>query len=343
MVTKSEGNRLYQERLIPAQRFQDHCAYWIQKTLHITIGNFQSKDYQFKFGENIQGVEIKHDMQFAKTGNLWIEVRHRKNTEEKYYNGGIMRANNTWLYAIGNYEDLYLFSVKGLRNILNEKQYEIKSNNLDTSQGFLLSKKDAEYYCAAKIETYDIVKKDDYKINVDIDELDFNESNANNRPNKDFDGYVNGKLVSFKMEERTFAKPRFKNDFADDVQKVCMFNFVIEGKSEPIKMSRMTGTKINTEAKHIKAKGRGKKEQEEYNALTEMCIKLGIFNIQDVKDDNTKTLLDNLKNAYKTISEESPIYIKTKLERCKKSYNLENIDISTIKLTNMENKNVITK
>ena len=170
-------------------------------------------------------------------------------------------------------------------------------------------------------------------IDLDIEELDFDESNVANRPNKDFDGYVKGKLVSFKMEERTFAKPRFKNDFADDVvQKVFMFNFVIEGKSEPIKMSRMTGTKINTEAKHIKAKGRGKKEQEEYNALTEMCIKLGIFKIEDVRDDNTKTLIENLKNAYKPISEENPIYIKTKLERCEKSYDLENIDVRTIKL-----------
>ena len=65
-----------------------------------------------------------------------------------------------------------------------------------------------------------------YIIGFDMD-FDFDESNIANRPNKDFEGFVKGKLVSFKMEERAFTKPRFKNDFADDiVQKVFMFNFV---------------------------------------------------------------------------------------------------------------------
>ena len=94
----------------------------------------------------------------------------------------------------------------------------------------------------------------------------------------------------------------------------------------------MTGTKINTEIKHVKAKGRGSKEQEEYNALTEMCLKLGIFNKKDVKGENNQVLLDNLKNAVKSISSDKPIYIKTKLETSEKSTEFENINIRTIQL-----------
>lgn len=167
----------------------------------------------------------------------------------------------------------------------------------------------------------------------DID-FDFDEcAGIANRPVKDLDGFVKGKLTSIDIQTRDFKKPRSKNDFEDDiVQKVFMFTFMMEGKTEPIKMTRMTGTKINTEVKHIKAKGRGSKEQEEYNALTEMCLKLGIFNKKDVRDENNQVLLDNLKNAVKTVSNDKPIYIKTKLETSEKSTEFENINIRTIKL-----------
>ena len=159
MVTKSEGKFLYLQRLPTGQRFQDHCSYWIQKELNIIIGNFQSADYQFNFGENPQGVEIKYDMKFSTTGNLWIEIEHRSNTEENYYAGGILRPDNSWLYAIGNYEVLYIFPVKYLRILLNSGKYTVRKNNLDTSRGFLLSKERAEQCCAYKINTYDVLKK----------------------------------------------------------------------------------------------------------------------------------------------------------------------------------------
>ncbi len=182
-------------------------------------------------------------------------------------------------------------------------------------------------------------------IDLNIDELDLNESHVTNRPNKDFGGYVKGKLVFIKTKQQ-------------NRKKFLRFGFIIEGTSEPIKMSKTTPNLISSDVIHLKIDGRRKREQLKCNALTEMCIKLGIFNIRDVKNNNN-VAIDKLNNAYKTISEESPIYIKTKLERCKKFfysrsydqegsyfkefYDSENIDISTIKLTNMENKNVITK
>lgn len=153
-----------------------------------------------------------------------------------------------------------------------------------------------------------------------------------NRPLKDFDGFVKGKLVSIDIKNVEFKKPRSKNDFEDDiVQKVFVFSFLIEGKTEDIKMSRMTGTKINTEIKHVKGKGRGSKQEEEYNALTETCLKLGLFDIKDVKEENNQVLIDSLKKSTKEITPDNPIKIKTKLETSESS-DFENINIRTIEL-----------
>jgi len=165
----------------------------------------------------------------------------------------------------------------------------------------------------------------------DID-FDFDEcAGIANRPIKDLDGFVKGKLTSITIRTETFKTPRSKKNPEDDrVQKVFVFTFIMEGKTEPIKMTKMTGTKISTEIVHVNAKGRGSKEKPEYNALTEICLKLGILTLKDVKEENTKILLDSLKKAVKTVSEDKPIYIKTKLENSDNA--LENILIRSIEL-----------
>lgn len=153
MEMKSSEQSGIEERLEIGQRFQDHCAYVIQKHLNITIGNFQSIDYQYKLGENAQGFEIKYDRNFVNTNNLWIEVRHRRDTEEPYYAGGILRQDNSWLYCIGDYNVLYIFSVRLLRKLYNSRKYRVIENGSKTSWGMLLPKADAEEYYSYKIET----------------------------------------------------------------------------------------------------------------------------------------------------------------------------------------------
>ena len=154
-----------------------------------------------------------------------------------------------------------------------------------------------------------------------------------NRPAKSLNGYVRGKLTSIDLRNIEVKKPRSKNDPEDDVvQTVFKFTFLMEGKREDITMTRITGTKISTEVAHTKGKGRGKDEVHEYNALTEMCLKLGIFKKDEISDDNQELLLKKLKEAVKSISEEKPIYIKTKLEASEKSAEFENISVRTIEL-----------
>lgn len=154
-----------------------------------------------------------------------------------------------------------------------------------------------------------------------------------NRPVKDLQGYVKGKLIGIDLRNIEVKKPRSKNDFEDDiVQKVFKFSFMMEGKREPIFMSKITGTKINTDVVHVKAKGRGTKEESEYNALTELCLKLGIFKKEDITNDRQELLLKNLKEAVQSISKDNPVYIKTKLETSEKSSEFENINSRTIEL-----------
>ena len=144
--------QLYQDRLPVGQRFQDHCALQVMKNLNIPLVNLQSKDYQFKIGENLQGFEIKYDQSFANTNNLYIETEHRVSPDQEYYKGGILRDDNSWLYCIGNYEVIYIFSKKFLTNLYHSGRYTVIENNLMSSKGFLLPKNDADKYSAYKIE-----------------------------------------------------------------------------------------------------------------------------------------------------------------------------------------------
>jgi hypothetical protein len=148
---KFDYKQNYQAQLEEGQKFQDHCAYWLQKKLNIGIVNFQTKEYQYKFGENMQGIECKLDKVFKTTGNLWIETAERHNPDTPYSDSGIFRNDNSWLYCIGNYDVLYLFQTNILSGMCCSGRYPIIENNLMTSKGFLLPKGDADKY-GKKIE-----------------------------------------------------------------------------------------------------------------------------------------------------------------------------------------------
>ena len=146
-------------QLDEGQRFQDHCAYFFQKKLNIGISNFQTKEYQYKFGENMQGIELKLDKVFQSTGNLWIETAERHSPDTPYSDSGIFRKDNAWLYCIGNYEVIYIFQKSLLVYLYRTGRYPVIENNLMTSKGFLLPKSDAEKYAATKITTESAVNK----------------------------------------------------------------------------------------------------------------------------------------------------------------------------------------
>jgi len=120
--------------------YQDFIMEKLLENLGIPISNFSSKKYQFSKGENLQGIEIKYDDKYKKTGNIYIEVAEKSNPNNKeYIPSGIMRNDNSWLYAIGDYSILFIFGKQILKLQYNKNLF--KTVVTGTSKGMLLDKK----------------------------------------------------------------------------------------------------------------------------------------------------------------------------------------------------------
>lgn len=152
-MNAEDYKQLYQNRLPIGQQFQDHRAALLLQELHIPLVNFQSKDWQFKIGENAQGFEIKYDQHFSNTKNFWIEVSQRVTLDQSYYDSGIYQNDNAWMYCIGDYSVLYLFGKHFLQLLHRSNKFEVIENKLKTSPGFLLPQSEADKYYTHKIET----------------------------------------------------------------------------------------------------------------------------------------------------------------------------------------------
>jgi len=135
-------------------RYQNYIAGVIKEELGFDIGLYESEWEQLQYGESEAGFEIKYDMIYKDSGNLWIETAEKTApSNAEYVPSGVFRNDNSWIYAIGNYDILYMFSKKELKRLA--KIREIEENNMKTSKGFLLSKEDAEYHSAKIINIKD--------------------------------------------------------------------------------------------------------------------------------------------------------------------------------------------
>lgn len=137
--TKLESGKLYQDFVVDAA--------W--NLLGLAIVQYASEIYQRTVGESRTGAEIKHDEQFAKTGNLWIELAEKAYPRDgPYVPSGIYRTDNTWLYVIGDYDTIFIFAKTLLRALHQSGRWQVIENKTHTSEGFLLRAADAEKYAA---------------------------------------------------------------------------------------------------------------------------------------------------------------------------------------------------
>ena len=150
IVMEMNYDRYYAEKLQIGLEYQDFISEILCQN-GIVIMNYVSQKYQFNSGENKIGIEIKYDNKFRDTGNLYIELKEKKHpSNENYIPSGINRRDNTWLYIIGDYKTIYIFS-KNLLLQLAKKYNEIE-NATHTSIGFLLPIVEAEKYSAKIIK-----------------------------------------------------------------------------------------------------------------------------------------------------------------------------------------------
>lgn len=126
----------YREKLKQGQAFEDFVYVELYKQ-GVCVLPYVSKEMQY-VGENHFGIEVKNDCEFRSTGNLYIEYAEKTKAENSnYISSGIFRNDNSWLFAIGDYQTIYFFDKKRLKNIL-VKSNTIKKVETPTSRGYLL-------------------------------------------------------------------------------------------------------------------------------------------------------------------------------------------------------------
>ncbi len=117
----------------------------------IVIAQYSSKAYQYGVGESRNGIEIKHDKKRKETGNLYIEYAEKARPRPgPYADAGIMRGDS-WLYAIGDYDILYMFPTKfllALKDAQNGNRPKYRHVVSETSLGYLLPESDGVKYAA---------------------------------------------------------------------------------------------------------------------------------------------------------------------------------------------------
>lgn len=140
----------YLANLEAAKVFEDF-VYDQMYRIGVCIVRYGTVHYQCGVGENRAGLEIKLDRKFRQTENLFIELAeksHESNAEWKP--AGCLAQDNSWWYAIGDYQGFYLFG-KQLLSRLHERKGAIGEDHYahvetKTAKGFLLPIADADRY-----------------------------------------------------------------------------------------------------------------------------------------------------------------------------------------------------
>lgn len=160
----------YKTKLEGALVFQDFVVDVMFNATGLAIVQYGSKAYQDGVGESRTGVEIKHDEMFHRTGNLWIEVAEKSRPREgDYVPSGIFRTDNAWLYIIGDYDTIFVFTKNMLQGLYHSGRYRTVENRFKTSMGFLMSERDAERYASIIVKPK--AKEKISKIAKDLGEL----------------------------------------------------------------------------------------------------------------------------------------------------------------------------
>lgn len=123
------------------------------KTLTLSRGHIAQLS-----GETKEGVEIKYDSLFAKTGRLYIEMEEKAREENDHYVlSGIYRRDNSRYYLVGDYKEWWIFRKDKLVEIDKlDPPYLYRPKPTGTSIGFCLPIEKAHELC----ERYQVFDED---------------------------------------------------------------------------------------------------------------------------------------------------------------------------------------
>jgi len=149
-VSANPYDAYYDAQRARGEHYQDYVADAMLRYLHFPIVCYSSRRYQESVGEGPTGVEIKLDDYYARSRRLWIEIAEKARPRTgDYVPSGIYRADNTWLYIIGDYTTIFVFAKSILQGLHRSGQYPIRENSYKTSQAFYLSDEVARRLAAA--------------------------------------------------------------------------------------------------------------------------------------------------------------------------------------------------
>ena len=149
-LSRLEEGRAY-ERFVAA-RLREHG---------IELGNlYQSKEGQ-RLKENALGMEIKLNTRLAQVGAVYVETAQKLRRENSgWIPSGIHALDRNWLYALGSYDELFIFGKKFLLRLhaMIESGQTWRGVNLitvngtGTSSGFTISRERAMEWCELHVE-----------------------------------------------------------------------------------------------------------------------------------------------------------------------------------------------
>jgi hypothetical protein len=147
---KAYQDGYYERKLEEGLEFQDVVTGELYQRGIVVVG-YASRRFQKNKGENMLGAEIKRDGNFRRTGNLYIEVSEKAHPDRPDFTpSGIFRRDNAWLFVIGDECEIWIFSTKYLRMLVDKRGW--RKVEKPTSIGYLCPLDDADRYCIRKIE-----------------------------------------------------------------------------------------------------------------------------------------------------------------------------------------------
>ena len=138
----------FKRDLRAGQEYEDFVQLQLWRHGIVVLLNRSAK-FQWEYGESLGGLEIKLDRRFRETGNLYIETAERRTTngDSAWRPSGICDEPRPRLYAIGDYNTIYLLAV----NLLHGVSGRYEEHEGDTMRGFKLPVKIAERWAVEVI------------------------------------------------------------------------------------------------------------------------------------------------------------------------------------------------
>lgn len=111
----------------------------------------ETRDDQLRYGDALEGIEVKFDDRCSTTGRIAIEVAERTALTRPWTASGIYASSDATLYVQGNYHVVYVFRRADLRDYFESEKPDTINDNPNTVEKFYLSLRDAKALSIATI------------------------------------------------------------------------------------------------------------------------------------------------------------------------------------------------